>query len=131
MGLLDDGEAFLCDTFDTSESVVVAYIASPYGTPETIANVKATVGVVPSDLEDDSFSVTDRRLRDFIITASQLTISSSPYVPREGDFIDETKDSVRYRYQVVNQIGDGAWRWHGASYKAYRIHTQLVDESSV
>ena len=131
MGLLEDGETFLCDVFNTSEDVTVTYIASPYSTPaNTISDVKATVGFVPSELDDDQFSQLRSNQRDFIIAASQLVVSSNPIQPKGGDLVEETRNGIVYRYQVTDELGEGAWRWHGATYKAYRIHTILVEEEA-
>lgn len=129
MGLLADGETYLCDTFDATEYVLVTYTVPPHGAPQTIANVKATPGQTISELEPEAYTTQASLNRDFIIQKSQLVLSSVLVIPAVGHRITEIRDGVTYVYEVMDQPGDGPWRWSGAEYKAYRIHATLISRS--
>ena len=125
MGLLADGESFLCDVFDETESVLIDYAVSPYTAAQTIT-INATPGEPVSELEPGAFTTNASLNRDFIVRYGDLVIGQSRVIPDVGHRITQTSDGITYTYEVMDAPGDGAWRWHGTEYKAYRIHATLI-----
>lgn len=128
MGLLEDGETFLNATFDETESVEVTYSVSPHDAGNSVP-LNATPGTPATELEPGTFTTNQSDNRDFIIQAADIVIGGNRVTPDAGHRITQVNGTDTYVYEVMDIFGDGPWRWHGAGYTAYRIHTTLVGQS--
>lgn len=126
MGLLADGESFLCDIFAATEDVQIDYAIPPYGGGTTYL-ITATPTAPVSELEPGAYTVNQSNNRDFIIRYDDL--AGVNVIPDVGHRITEYRDTETFVYEVMDQPGDGAWRWHGADYKAYRVHATLISRT--
>jgi hypothetical protein len=68
------------------------------------------------------------RVRDYIITLADLRDTlAGKFVPKTGDVILEEVDGQIHQMELLPLVANGnAWRWHGPTHDALRVHTKQI-----
>ena len=107
----------------TIEGVAVVY----YRGTDTVS-ITALVGDTRMEMADEYGGTTvTSRIRDYIVKAGDLVISSVTIEPQAGDEIRETRGSSTYVYAVMAAGADEPFRPSDRHGNSWRIHTKLVD----
>lgn len=123
MGLLEEGSIWLSDVFRADTDISVEYVLGANGAATTVL---ATPAAQMVELDLGVYSVQRTQNRDWLINRADLIFFGEPYVPVPGDRVVQRKDGIDYTYEVIEQPGEGAWRWHDDYYRTFRIHTMLI-----
>lgn len=106
------------------------YAASPVSyrrAPSSSISIVASYGEKVAQTTDGDGLIVEHRLRDYLVTASDLRIDDQLTQPARGDQIVETDSSgVEWAYEVMNDSGAPPWVWSDSFHQVYRIHTKFV-----
>lgn len=113
--------------FKTAKAV--AGVSVTYQRDSDTVAITAMVGATRMELSADYGSTTiTSRVRDYIVSASDLVLSSVTVEPQAGDQIRETRGSTTYVFEVMSAGADEPFRPSDRHGNTWRIHTKLVDE---
>lgn len=113
--------------FKTAKAV--AGVAVTYQRDSDTVSITALVGDTRMELSADYGSTTiTSRVRDYIVAAADLVLSSVTVEPQAGDQIRETRGSTTYVFEVMSAGVDEPFRPSDRHGNTWRIHTKLVDE---
>lgn len=87
--------------------------------------VPATRGKTDETLQDGYGVLTHVMASDFIISASDLVLSSVRVEPQRGDTIEYlAADGSTHVYRVEPITGEECWSWNDPYHNDYRIHAK-------
>ncbi len=123
MGLLNDAGVWLAGKLEAVAGVTVTYTRFADGA--TIAPDiwvgRSGVGADPGQLRYHQWGH-----RDYVLTASTLTVSGSVVEPGIGDRIAETINGVAHIFEVQSDEAGDHWRWSDPARTMYRLHVKRV-----
>ncbi len=124
--LLQKGSAWLTEQMQKFAAQPVVYVRGNQSLP-----VQATIGRTEFD-EADAYGVVQRVVsRDYLFPASALATLTGSNRPQRGDEVQETRDGVLHRYQVIAPQGEPHWRYADAFQLVLRVHTKLLSEETL
>lgn len=113
--------------FKTAQAV--AGVSVVYKRDSDTVTITALVGDTRMELSADYGSTTvTSRVRDYIVNAADLVLSSVTVEPQAGDQVRETRGSTTYVFEVMSAGADEPFRPSDRHGNTWRIHTKLVDE---
>lgn len=95
---------------------------------ESVA-LQATVGRTEYEQTDAEGVTTFSRIRDFLLTASDLDFGGGPVLPELGDVIEETQSGTTFTYAVLVDPSGEHFRWSDPFRTVLRIHTREIGEA--
>lgn len=123
--LLADADEWLAGQFRSHLSSAVTYTRGV----NSISGLLATVGRTQFETTDDNGVVEAWESRDFIVSKSDMVLSSTAIEPARGDRITQTLNGATCVFEVMAPAGQPVWRWSDSRRYRMRIHTKLVSES--
>jgi hypothetical protein len=120
--LLEQGSAWL-------ESQRHAYMTRAVVYVRGVESVELNATIGRTEFEQDTGQGGIRRIesRDFLVRGEDLILTGGPALPKAGDRIRETVDSVTYVYEVMAPGGEPPYRYSDCYRRTLRIHTKHVD----
>ena len=119
--MLERGSQWLSDQIDHYAASSVLYRRGSLTVP-----VQAGMGRTTFDLTDSSGILVAVESRDFLISATNLTLDEMPIIPEVGDRIIETIGSKLHAYEVSNFGAEQCYRYCDPYRHKLRIHTKYV-----
>jgi hypothetical protein len=115
--LLEQGSVWL-------DEMRVAHVSRPvrYCRGSEALEILACIGKTLFEVDDGNGAVERHESRDFLISASALTLG----LPQSSDRIRETQDGHVYVYEVMAPGKEPCWRWSDPYRLTLRIHTKQV-----
>jgi hypothetical protein len=125
--LLEQSAAWLADQRDTHLSSSVTYQRGGDS-----VQVPATTGQTVFRFDDAAGGTARYVSRDFLVRVADLVINGEAIEPRRGDQVIETSGGKVYTHEVMPFGSDEPeWRYSDPQRTTYRIHTKLIQESSL
>lgn len=125
--LLEQSAAWLADQRQTHLSAVVTYQRG-----EQSANVPATTGQTVFRYDDAAGGIVRYVSQDFLVRVEHLVLDDSEIEPRRGDRVFEIAKGKVYTHEVMPFGNDEPeWRYSDPQRMTYRIHTKLIEVSSL
>lgn len=123
--LLQTGAAWLTAQMQQFASQPIVYVRGNQSIP-----LSATIGRTEFE-EADAYGVVQQVVsRDYLFPATALVPLAGLNRPQRGDEVQETRDGVLYRYQVIAPQGEPHWRYSDAYQQVLRVHTKLISEDA-
>lgn len=95
---------------------------------EASVEVQATKGSTQVEAQDGSITI-QSQISDWLIDVADLVLGAEQVEPARGDRIEEQRDGVTRRYEVMPVGPEGAWRYSGPQGVTYRIHSKFMGEA--
>lgn len=123
MGLLNNLGEWLGGMLQAGAGVSVSYARAAGGSA-----LAPTVWVGRSALGTDTTAPRYMQWgeRDYLVLASDLTVSGAAVEPRIGDRLTETINGVSHVFEVCSDGAGEHWRWSDPGRTMYRLHTKRV-----
>ncbi len=123
--LLQTGAAWLAAQMQKFASQPIVYVRGNQSIP-----LSATIGRTEFE-EADAYGVVQQVVsRDYLFPVSALATLTGSNRPQRGDEVQETRDGVLYRYQVIAPQGEPHWRYSDVYQQVLRVHSKLIGEDT-
>lgn len=119
--LLQQGSDWLEDMREAHATRPVAYVRGVDS-----VEIFATVGRTVFSIDKGSGVMERIEARDYLVTASALTLGGVVILPKAGDRILEAEGDKAYVHEVMAPGGEPCWRWSDPYRKTLRIHTKQI-----
>lgn len=94
-------------------------------------SVSATLGQSEEETFENGGTLVNSRSKDFIIDTADLILDSATVLPKRGDIIKQTIDSVVHKFEVMTEnANEPPWRYTDDYQTRLRIHTKFAGTES-
>lgn len=90
---------------------------------DVVSGLVVLVGSTAMSQETDKGAEIERRIRNYLILATELVIGGAQFKPRPGHVITEPGGE---QFEVAPMDGQPCWRWSDPYHILIRVHAQQI-----